>query len=289
MAIMSSPSKRMQLSEIYQWISEKYPYFKLKERSWRNSVRHNLSLNECFVKSGRSENGKGSYWSIHPANIEDFTQGDFRRRRARTRVRKSEELHRMQYEYPTDSTAPSNFHNSTPSGYVQMTTSCLSVTDLAQMFGMENVMSRDEQLEYFFSSFKTSLPLTSEGDTSRSSSVTSCNTSTDSVEMSCSVSSCNTSQPSGMPSFPPCDTSLPSVDISCSVPSAIPSLLSPVSPTSLLGPSRVTSSPIGQYNQPCSFQQNTVPVPVSGVNTNINNLSAMFPSPGSVEDSQDWY
>ncbi|NXA02942.1 FOXA3 factor, partial [Nesospiza acunhae] len=82
-AILSSPEKKLLLSDIYQWIMDNYPYFKNKEKSWRNSVRHNLSLNECFVKAGRSDNGKGHFWAIHPANLEDFAKGDYHRRRAR--------------------------------------------------------------------------------------------------------------------------------------------------------------------------------------------------------------
>ena len=35
---------RLQLSEIYRRISERYPYFKLGEPGWQNSIRHNLSL-----------------------------------------------------------------------------------------------------------------------------------------------------------------------------------------------------------------------------------------------------
>ncbi|XP_033926520.1 forkhead box protein L2-like [Melopsittacus undulatus] len=87
-AILSSPEKKLLLSDIYQWIMDHYPYFKNKEKSWRNSVRHNLSLNECFVKAGRSDNGKGHFWAIHPANLEDFAKGDYQRRRARRRVRR---------------------------------------------------------------------------------------------------------------------------------------------------------------------------------------------------------
>ncbi|XP_067169197.1 forkhead box protein L2-like [Apteryx mantelli] len=87
-AILSSPEKKLLLSDIYQWIMDNYPYFKNKEKSWRNSVRHNLSLNECFVKAGRSDNGKGHFWAIHPANLEDFAKGDYHRRRARRRIRR---------------------------------------------------------------------------------------------------------------------------------------------------------------------------------------------------------
>lgn len=92
MAILSCPSKKMILGDIYQYISDNFPYYRNKDKSWRNSIRHNLSLNECFIKAGRSENGKGNYWAIHPANLEDFANGDFRRRRARRRVRRSNSL-----------------------------------------------------------------------------------------------------------------------------------------------------------------------------------------------------
>ncbi|OQR69600.1 forkhead box protein I2-A-like [Tropilaelaps mercedesae] len=88
MAILSSPEKKMVLSDIYQYILDNYPYFRNRGPGWRNSIRHNLSLNDCFVKAGRSANGKGHYWAVHPANIEDFTRGDFRRRRAQRKVRK---------------------------------------------------------------------------------------------------------------------------------------------------------------------------------------------------------
>ena len=89
LAILSTPEKKLVLSDIYQWILDNYVYFHSRGSGWRNSIRHNLSLNDCFMKSGRSSNGKGHYWTIHPANMEDFSRGDFRRRRAQRRVRKS--------------------------------------------------------------------------------------------------------------------------------------------------------------------------------------------------------
>ena len=89
LAILSTPERRLVLSDIYQWILDNYNYFHNRGSGWRNSIRHNLSLNDCFMKAGRSANGKGHYWTIHPANLEDFLRGDFRRRRAQRRVRKS--------------------------------------------------------------------------------------------------------------------------------------------------------------------------------------------------------
>uniref|UniRef100_A0A8R1HPQ0 Fork-head domain-containing protein n=1 Tax=Caenorhabditis japonica TaxID=281687 RepID=A0A8R1HPQ0_CAEJA len=58
MAILSSPNKKMVLAEVYEWIMTEYPYFKSRGAGWRNSIRHNLSLNDCFVKAGRAANGK---------------------------------------------------------------------------------------------------------------------------------------------------------------------------------------------------------------------------------------
>lgn len=88
MAILSVPERKLVLSEIYSYILEHYPYFRTRGPGWRNSIRHNLSLNDCFMKAGRSANGKGHYWAIHPANVDDFVRGDFRRRRAQRRVRR---------------------------------------------------------------------------------------------------------------------------------------------------------------------------------------------------------
>ncbi|KAF3834949.1 hypothetical protein F7725_027507, partial [Dissostichus mawsoni] len=87
-AILASDQKKLLLCDIYQWIMDHYPYFKTKDKNWRNSVRHNLSLNDCFIKAGRSDNGKGHFWAIHPTNYQNFSKGDYHCRRARRRVRR---------------------------------------------------------------------------------------------------------------------------------------------------------------------------------------------------------
>ncbi|CAL4067202.1 unnamed protein product [Meganyctiphanes norvegica] len=87
-AILSSPEKKLILSDIYQHILDNHAYFRNRGTGWRNSIRHNLSLNDCFMKAGRATNGKGHYWAIHPANVSDFARGDYRRRRAQRKVRR---------------------------------------------------------------------------------------------------------------------------------------------------------------------------------------------------------
>ena len=87
-AILSAPGKRMTLSSIYNYIASNYSHFnREKGPGWRNSVRHNLSSNDCFVKAVRAENGKGHYWMVHPKDLPEFSKGNFRRRRKPRRPR----------------------------------------------------------------------------------------------------------------------------------------------------------------------------------------------------------
>ena len=93
MAILSSTDKKLVLADIYQYVLDNFPYFRHRGQGWRNSIRHNLSLNDFFMKAGRAANGKGHYWAVHPACVQDFQKGDFRRRRAQRKVRKHMGMH----------------------------------------------------------------------------------------------------------------------------------------------------------------------------------------------------
>lgn len=50
MAIASSKNKRLQLAQILTRISEMFPFFRGAYQGWRDSIRHNLSQFECFIK-----------------------------------------------------------------------------------------------------------------------------------------------------------------------------------------------------------------------------------------------
>ena len=89
MAILSSPERKLILADIYKYISGNFPHHIRKSSNWKNNVRYNLSLNQCFVKRGRTAHGGCNYWSIHPSCVDEFSRGDYRRRLAKKRNRRS--------------------------------------------------------------------------------------------------------------------------------------------------------------------------------------------------------
>ncbi|EDV27042.1 uncharacterized protein TRIADDRAFT_23008, partial [Trichoplax adhaerens] len=85
MAIAASPQKMLQLSDIYKFITDNFPYYRENRQRWQNSLRHNLSFNDCFTRIPRQpgQSGKGGFWALHPDCNQMFENGSLLRRKKR--------------------------------------------------------------------------------------------------------------------------------------------------------------------------------------------------------------
>ncbi|KAL3311506.1 Forkhead box protein P2 [Cichlidogyrus casuarinus] len=71
-AIKESPMNQLSLNEIYTWFTNEFAFFRQNEATWKNAVRHNLSLHKCFK---RVESLTGSAWIVDDP--------EFKRRKAK--------------------------------------------------------------------------------------------------------------------------------------------------------------------------------------------------------------
>jgi forkhead box protein, other len=92
MAIWSSQEKMLSLNDIYKYITDRFPYYRTNTQRWQNSLRHNLSFNDCFIKVPRrpDQPGKGAYWTLHPKAFDMFANGSLLRRRRRFKLHKND-------------------------------------------------------------------------------------------------------------------------------------------------------------------------------------------------------
>ncbi|XP_062833745.1 forkhead box protein Q1 [Anolis carolinensis] len=136
MAIRDSAGGRLTLAEINEYLMGRFPFFRGAYTGWRNSVRHNLSLNDCFVKVLRDPArpwGKDNYWMLNPSSEYTFADGVFRRRRKRI-------------SRPSTTTSPAAAPESPkPPAPTPSPSSSNTTTKFSSSFAIESILSRPFQ------------------------------------------------------------------------------------------------------------------------------------------------
>lgn len=80
MAIKHHGGGKIALAQIYSYIMNTFAYYKQADPGWKNSIRHNLTQHECFLKIARNagEPGKGGFWALDKSYEGTFASGDFK-------------------------------------------------------------------------------------------------------------------------------------------------------------------------------------------------------------------
>ena len=124
MAINSSKSKKLRLSEIYKFITENFTYYQMMEnKSWNNAIRHNLSLHDQFMKEHlKSGDQVSKYWVINPNVVKKSRKrkgfsvnGSIRKKTRNSNIsscgyKASEASEIVEYEYNLDMLATTACH-----------------------------------------------------------------------------------------------------------------------------------------------------------------------------------
>nr|CAE51211.1 forkhead foxP [Suberites domuncula] len=62
-AILESSDQCLTLCEIYAWFMKNFVYFRDNNPTWKNAIRHNLSLHKCFVRVELNKS-RGAVWTV---------------------------------------------------------------------------------------------------------------------------------------------------------------------------------------------------------------------------------
>nr|CAG8471650.1 12264_t:CDS:2 [Entrophospora candida] len=133
-AILTSPDKKMKLNEIYAWIMTTYPFYKVENKGWQNSIRHNLSLYNVFVKEldNSKSSKKDCYWTIPSEYQCAFVDGVYRHDRipnTSKRTKRSEPESNKDYDFASSGI---HIHQNNPDEDTSLIVSSNNLTTAAQ-------------------------------------------------------------------------------------------------------------------------------------------------------------
>ncbi|KAK7465488.1 hypothetical protein VKT23_005464 [Stygiomarasmius scandens] len=106
-AILGSPKQRLTIREIYAAMEGKYAYYRTAGPTWKQSVRHHLSLNRLFERQPRpvTDPGFGSYWTVNLAAPPGTKRP---RKRGRNKNKKDQPSDKRVRGRPRKNTSPSD-------------------------------------------------------------------------------------------------------------------------------------------------------------------------------------
>ncbi|CAJ0966418.1 unnamed protein product [Ranitomeya imitator] len=66
MALENAPEKKLTSHQIFTYVVERFPFYRMDQAGWKNSIRHTLSVNNCFKRVARDKciKGQGCYWTL---------------------------------------------------------------------------------------------------------------------------------------------------------------------------------------------------------------------------------
>ena len=115
MAITSTPYRKMNLADILRFIQEKFPYYRTCPLKWKNAIRHNLTINDCFVKLPleNQQKQRSHFWTVDPTSEMTFDEGSYRRRKRRF-TRNQEDLGEVLPLLVERTTSTPSYHHTPP-------------------------------------------------------------------------------------------------------------------------------------------------------------------------------
>ncbi|XP_009953388.1 PREDICTED: forkhead box protein N5-like, partial [Leptosomus discolor] len=78
LALCNSASGSLTVQQIYQFIRQHFPFFRMAPQGWKNTVRHNLCFSSCFEKTTGFVRGEGKrkscLWRLTPEGHRKFQE-----------------------------------------------------------------------------------------------------------------------------------------------------------------------------------------------------------------------
>ncbi|XP_065157222.1 forkhead box protein E4-like isoform X3 [Atheta coriaria] len=143
--------RELTVSGIYQWISDHFPFYKQNDDRWKNSVRHNLSINPHFRKGSKAVHGAGHLWTI--AQKDEHHSWQIKRQKMQQFIKTShgegsnEKLQEIELANATASILPSDSDSSSQSHSKRMQPKNVAIEYVIDMSGGLGVVSLEQVVE----------------------------------------------------------------------------------------------------------------------------------------------